>query len=251
MIKDSTITKIYLNNLDKNLWYCDSLAYTYMKSWVGKAQFNSYWYSEAEKFDLLDAFKKFYEQHLTTVITFPKNIDLSSSNVRETLNSRGYKLSEIDEILGAYERQTKIITSRRNKQTVNKIVANSFAIAKLGWINCDQFYYEPNAKEANIIANSTNTEKFDFISFTLIINNRRIALGGILNNKYEYCFTGNSKPYTKLPIGEKATIVGLTYKNDKPYFGTKEITLTEKGSYKVDLTISSIKEIDEKLNKLN
>jgi len=248
MIMDSTISKIYLNNLDKELWYCDSLAYAYMKTWEGKADFNSYWYSEVETYDLLNAFKKFYEQKLTTVLTFPTDFDLSKNDAREKLIAKGFMETEIDEILGAYERQNKIVTARRNKVKAQNISTNSFAVAKLGWINCDQFYDEPTAKESTIIASVKNLENYEFAYLTLIINGRRIALNGTLGDNSNYTFTGKSQPYTRLPIGEKATIIGISYKDDKPYLGIKEIVISEKGNYEIDLKVSSTKDINTKLN---
>jgi len=247
MLKDSTISQIYLNNLDKDLWYCDSLAYVYMKTWEDKANFNSYWYSEIETYDLLNAFKKFFEQRLTKVITFPADIDLSKSDAREKLTSKGFKETEIDEIMGAYERQNKIVTARRNKVTAQRITTNSFAVAKLGWINCDQFYNDPKAKEVDIFASVLNSNNFEFACLTLIINNRRIALSGIEKDG-KYKFTGEAGIYTKLPVGEKATIVGISYKDNKPFFALKEITISEKGNYELDLQVSSTQDINTKLN---
>jgi hypothetical protein len=80
MIKDSTILNIYMDNLDKDLWYCDSLAYAYMLSLSDKIDFYGYHFSEAEQDDLLAAFKKFYEQRLTTVI----QIDYSGLDLNNT-----------------------------------------------------------------------------------------------------------------------------------------------------------------------
>ncbi len=247
MIKDSSISKIYLNNLNKDLWYCDSLAYAYMKTWEGKVNFSRHFYSEIETYDLLSAFKKFYEQRLTTVINFPTDIDLSKNDAREKLKTKGFKETEIDEIMGAYERQNKTVTARRNKVNAQRITKNSFAVAKLGWINCDQFYNDPKAKEVNIFASVLNSNNFEFACLTLIINNRRIALSGIEKNG-QYKFTGETGLYTKLPVGEKATIVGISYKDNKPFFGLKEITISEKGSYELDLQASSTQDINTKLN---
>lgn len=248
MIKDSTISQIYLNNLDKDLWYCDSLAYAYMKTWENKANFNSYWYSEIERYDLLNSFKKFYEQRLTIVISFPTDIDLSKSDAREKLKTKGFKEPETDEIIGAYERQNKIVTARRNKAKAKNISTNSFAVAKLGWINCDQFYNEPTAKEVNILASVNNLGNYEFACLTLVINGRRIALNGTLGDNSKYTFTGKSQPYTRLPIGEKATIIAISFMNDKSYLGMKEIVIAEKGDYTIDLQVSSTQDINTKLN---
>jgi hypothetical protein len=204
MIKDSAISLIYLNNLDKDLWYCDSLAHTYMKTWEGKQ-----------------------------------------------LDKKGFSEIEIDEIIGAFERQNKIVTARRNKQTARRVLTNSFSVSKLGWINCDQFYNNPNAKESNIMASVSNLDEYEFATVSLIINGRRIALNGTSSDNVEYTFTGKSEPYTRLPIGETATIFALSYKNDKPYIGIKEFVISEKESFNIELVERSIEDINEKLKRIN
>jgi hypothetical protein len=251
MIKDSAISLIYLNNLDKDLWYCDSLAHTYMKTWEGKAEFDSYFYSEIETIDLLAVFKRFYEERLTTVVEFPSDIDLKDKNARKQLEKKGFSEIEIDEIIGAFERQNKIVTARRNKQTARRVLTNSFSVSKLGWINCDQFYNNPNAKESNIMASVSNLDEYEFATVSLIINGRRIALNGTSSDNVEYTFTGKSEPYTRLPIGETATIFALSYKNDKPYIGIKEFVISEKESFNIELVERSIEDINEKLKRIN
>lgn len=251
MIKDSAISKIYLNNLDKDLWYCDSLAYVYLKTWERKAEFDSYFYSEIETIDLLAVFKRFYEERLTTVVELPFDVDLKDRNARKQLEKKGFSEIEIDEIIGAFERQNQIVTARRNKQTARRVLTNSFSVSELGWINCDQFYNNPNAKESNIMASVSNLKEYEIATMSLIINGRRIALNGISLDNVEYTFTGKSEPYTKLPIGETATIFALSYKNDKPYIGIKEFVISKKESFIVELAESSVEEINEMLKRIN
>lgn len=250
MIRDSLISQIYLNNLDKDLWYCDSLAYSYMKTWESKADFNSYWYSEAEKFDLMAAFKRFYEQRLTTVIKYPPGIDLNNADAREQLKKSGLSEDKIDEILGAYQRQKEILTARNNRKKTRQIFTNSFSVSKLGWINCDAFYNDPNAKESSIMAQVTNLKEDELALTTLVINKLRVALNGWKSDKGTFTFTGNKAPYTKLPIGQKATIVALSYKNNKPYIGVKEFVISEKESLRVELVESSVEALNKQLESI-
>lgn len=250
MLKDYEITKIYLNNLNKDLCYCDSLAYTYFKSWKENSNISDSWYFSRETKEILDEFESFYKQRLTSVIRFPTDIDLNTMEAREKLISKGYKDQEIDELLGANERRNRIIAFRRNKQKAQTITSNSFQVAKLGWINCDQFYNDPVAKEVKILAGINNNEN-EFACVTLILNGRGIALNGILNGDSKYSFTGKSAPYTKLPIGEKASIIGISYKDEKPYFGIQEIVISEQETYDIVLKVSSIEEINEKLKAIH
>ncbi len=245
---DYTILNFYINNADRDLAYCDSLALSSFKEWKRHADSVMLKYQTIDMGNVLNNFQKYYDEALGTVYDFTETYNLKGKNLRVNLTMKGLDEEEIDEIIGAYERQEKIITARRNKEKAQYLSTNSFSTAKLGWINCDQFYNEPTAKEVNILASVNNIENFEFVTLTLVINGRRIALGGTQTDNLKYTFTGKSQPYTRLPIGEKATIIGLSYKEDKPYLGIKEIVISEKSSYSIDLESTTVKEINDKLN---
>ncbi|MDJ1466598.1 hypothetical protein [Xanthocytophaga flava] len=244
------ILNIYLSNLNKNLWYCDSLACHTIKLWHKKDSLYNHRYLDMTSTQIEDQFEIFYKQRLTKVIDFA-GVDLSKKDARQRLRKKGKTLKEIDEIMNAYIRQQQLITIRKNKQEAQQITQNSFAVAKLGWINCDQFYDAPKAKEANILASiHTPISLSTATSVVLILNNRRIAINGESDKDSSYHFTGSSAPYTKLPIGEKATIVALAYQDNQPYIGLKSITISEAGTYEINLKKSSTKEIQETLKNL-
>jgi hypothetical protein len=254
MIMDSTITNIYLNNLDKDLWYCDSLAYTYVKEYEQIDGIRPHYYNECAGcyWNFTETFKKFYEQRLTTVIKLDySDVNLDEADAREQLAKQGLSTTETDEILGAYKRQKQIIQSRKDKETTRSMVTNTFKVATLGWINCDYFFNDLNAKEVNIIATVTNLEENQFVSLSLVVNNRRMALGGSSNDNGGYSFTGKAEPYTKLPIGDKATIIALSYKDKIPFISMTEIEISEKGNYELVLEASSIEDINDRLKKIN
>lgn len=252
MVLDSTLSTIYLNNLDKDLWYCDSLAYNYLNglqsSIDGVERLFDHLYSMPE---LVAIFERFYKERLTTVISIPTNIDLSKKDALQQLKKQGYSNKEADKILGAYKRQQAIINKRKDKETVQNLAQNSFVVAQLGWINCDRFYDDPNAKEADILLSITNQQEHGFVITNLIIHDQRMALNGKLSKDSSYTFTGETAPYTKLPIGKSATVFALSYKNGKPYIGKKEFTISEKENLEIDLVESSVEEINETLKTLN
>ncbi|MDJ1500814.1 hypothetical protein [Xanthocytophaga agilis] len=250
IVWDPTIANAYLNNLDKDLWYCDSLAYIIIKSWAKKTNSHKYWYWNIQSADLEKKFEDFYKQRLTKVIDFA-GVDPSKKDARQRLKKKGKTPKEIDEIMNAYTRQQQLITNHKNKQEAQKITQNSFVVAKLGWINCDQFYNDPKAKEANILASIHAPNSLgSSVSAVLILDDRHIALSGSNTKDSLYRFTGSSAPYTKLPIGEKATIIALAYQNKQPYMGMKPITISENGTYEINLKKSSTKEIQETLKNL-
>jgi len=249
---DSIFRNYYLKNLDKNLYYCDSLAYVKMLEIERSEKFKT-WHNSYENYEsyFSNKFKAFYEEKLTNVYKFPKDIDLGSKDAKIKLKEAGYSQDKIAEFLGAYARQKAIIKAKRNKEKSQELATNTFSTAKLGWINCDQFYNNPKAKESNIIAEVSNSKSFDFVSLSMIINSKRVALNGILADSLNYTFTGNSAPYTKLPIGEKATIIALSMKENIPYFSKKEFVISETGKFNLELQASSKDEINEKLKGVN
>jgi hypothetical protein len=252
---DTTISSIYLNNLDKELWYCDSLAYAYLKNCVEKQGIElrngHFSLNRNEGYDtsstLLNVFKNFYEERFTTVTKIPTDVELWKYDAREQLATKGYKQNEIDEIMDAYQQQKIIMNAISDRKAAELLSYNSFAIAKLGWINCDRFYNEPNARPATILASVNNKDSFPFTTTALVLNGRRVLLNGVLNDKDNFSFTGSTGNYTKLPIGEKATIVAMSYKNGKPYIGIKELVLEEKASYKLNMEETSFAAINQKL----
>ena len=254
LLIDSSFYNIYLNNLDKPLWYSDSIFCNYLESQAFKEKYkNNYRYNLALEYNLpylIKEFKKFYDQRLTYVIQFP-NIDLSGNNARDSLKIMGYNNVEIDYLIGASAIQRKIITqiiiNQSERDGLNSILSNSFSVAKLGWINCDHYYNDPSAEPVNLTASVKNITNYGVVSLALIINKDKIGINGIINDSLEYTFTGITEPYTKLPIGAKATIVAMSYKDNKPYIGMKDIIISKKGDYNIELAESSINDINVKL----
>jgi hypothetical protein len=258
IVVDTTISNIYLNNLDKELWYCDSVAYAYLNKCVEKygLELRTGYYSlnGYEGYDsfpnLVDVFKNFYEERFTTVTNIPTDVELWKYDARDQLALKGYKEWEVDEIMNAYEQQRIIMNAISDKKAAAMLSTNSFAIAKLGWVNCDRFYKDPSARPATILANITNKDSFQFTSTSLVLNNRRVLLNGTLNQNNTYSFTTPNSIYANLPMGEKATLVAMSYKNGKPYLAMKELVLEEKANYSLNMEETSVPEINRKLAAL-
>lgn len=251
MIKDSAITNIYLNNLDKDLWYCDSLAYAYMKSLSDSIDFNGYHFYETETTDLLKAFEQFYKQKLTNVIKLDYDgVDLNGSNARNQLAQKGLSSIEIDETLGAFKKQQEIVQSRKDQKSTMNMAVNIFKVSALGWVNCDFFFNDPNAAEAKITAALTDLEHDQFVSLSLVFHDSRMALGAYRYGNGVYSFTGAKSPYTRLPIGEKATLVALSYKENVPYMAIEEIEISTEAQYQLKLEQTTVAAINDLLKDL-
>lgn len=245
IVKDSAVAKIYLNNLDKELWYCDSLAYDYIKNWkqTGNKQldFNNYIYTEGPPIDYLAVFKGFYLQRLTTTIKFPADVDFTKENAGQQLAAKGLSTAEIDELLAAYETQSNITTYRRNKTASTEISKTAFSVAALGWANCDRFSITD--KPTSISINILNIENTEFVNVLVIVNNLRIGVNveKDKNNRYNL---------QNLPLGEKCTIIAISYKSGRPYLAIKETVISADSQHELTLKESSVAEINQQISKI-
>ena len=111
-----------------------------------------------------------------------------------------------------------------------------FAIKKLGWANIDRLLEDPRTKEVELITSIENKKEFKFIYVTMIT--QKMYLPGYQKKDETFCFSHNDEEKQQLPVGETATILATAYKNDKPFFAIKKITITEKQtvSFKLEET---------------
>lgn len=246
MVKDNTISNIYLNNLDKELRYCDSLALKYLLSWENiVALADSCVNCDGIPYDLIRSFKGYLNEQLTTVVEFPE-VNLESPRAREILSSKGYSEKEINDILSRNDQRNKVVENKRNKVMTQRTMKNSFSISKLGWVNCDRYYSDPKSENVDLSASIKNQNNFDFCTLSLIIDGDLVVING-LESDNKYWFAGGKAPYSKLPIGKKATLVGFSYKDNKIYFGKKSITISKTGNYSINLEPSTKAEVNNQL----
>ena len=124
--------------------------------------------------------------------------------------------------------------------TIENAIYESVQLIKLGWINCDAFYNKPTEKLA-LTFNGINDLKF--VSSYIIFKDINSFM-----NHYTY---KNTKLESEiiLPLNHKVKIISFSYKDDKFYVATKEVTTSKNGSVELDLKEVSEKNI-EKLFKI-
>ncbi len=117
-----------------------------------------------------------------------------------------------------------------------------FAIATLGWINCDRFIGE-SATYMHVTCHGEPTPSATKVY--LIFKN----LDSVSRLNYEW---NQNKYYSGFaPIGEQLTIVAIGLKDGKEYFGMKDITVSNDLNVSLNLTQSSSEEITTALEGLN
>ncbi|MFT6322166.1 MAG: hypothetical protein ACJAT4_003101 [Granulosicoccus sp.] len=60
----------------------------------------------------------------------------------------------------------------------------------------------------------------------------------------------SSGQYSKLPIGEKAIVTGISFQNDSIYYATQEIVIEENMEVDLDLKLILKEELRDELSKL-
>lgn len=133
-----------------------------------------------------------------------------------------------------FYKQKKLLTyeeSLTSEKGVNSFATDRntsyiFSIKKLGWANIDRLLEDPRTKEVELITSIENENDFKFIYVTMIT--QKMYLPGYQKKDETFCFSHNDEEKQQLPVGETATILATAYKNDKPYFAIKKITITDK-----------------------
>jgi hypothetical protein len=246
------IIDIYTNNIDKNLCYSDSLVVDYFEKHhknnidtLRKFQFDDIGWITAY-YQTFIAFKK---QRLTNTINFTK-LGITESSSVDDLKSKGYSDTDAEKIMTYFRTRQQIIKSIDAKDKVTKLASYSFSINNLGWVNVDKFYDDPEAQPSEFITVIDTKDSLDFISVSLIIPRYNISVFSIHNDRNLYSFTKKNDGYRKLPVGQDAIIVALSYKNSIPYFGNQKIKIPKDGQIQLQLTPTTAQAIKQDIAKL-
>ena len=274
-----SVWKIYFENLDKPIEELDELVkQKYIQYFDGNEealiQFSKLFNKETEYYipwiytngdaddyskenflSILEDFS-FSEKGKTKVID-DHGVDLNSKDVSNQLKEKGLSSNEINEILSYNFKRNAILNKlNREKEAEESHAAisdfyetTSFNAKKLGWINCDRFYDSPDAKEAKILASSSSKTDLNFIDFSLIFPNMNARLSAVKDEDGKYAFT-SSDQYSKLPIGEKAIVTGISFQNDSVFYAAQEIVIEENMQLDLDLQLSSKEDLRNALSKL-
>ena len=223
---------------------------TLSSSWGERPELNK------ERFmSILDEFPKGDKGKVKIIDNY--DVDLNSENAANELKQKGIASKEIDDILSYHFKRKKIIEKlekrikvRAEGHAFQEFTSTIFTAKKLGWINCDRFYNDPNAKESNIMVSNSSSNNLETIEFSLVLPNLNARIIGMKNNIGKYSFTGNRKPYTKLPVGEKAIVIGTSIQDGSIFFASKEIEIQEELSLTVDLKPVTKEELKESFANL-
>ena len=118
---------------------------------------------------------------------------------------------------------------------------------KLGWINVDAFFDDPNAIVAKVESEFTGGE---LSTVKLVLPGRNMCLAAKSVSGNHCAFTDGSGPYSKLPAGEKAAVLAIGLHEGRVVFGMAEFVISGNVTTKVDMQPLTSQEIQAKLATL-
>ena len=122
-----------------------------------------------------------------------------------------------------------------------------FTVKKLGWANIDRLFTDPRTKEIEFITKIENHSDFKTIYVTMVTE--KMFLPGYQMKSETFSFTHFDSEKPRLPVGASATIMATAYKNDKPYFSIKKITISDKQTVSLKLTEITLDGLKKELEK--
>lgn len=122
-----------------------------------------------------------------------------------------------------------------------------FTVKKLGWANIDRLFSDPRTKEIEFITKIENHSDFKTIYVTMVTEKMFLPGYQMKNETFSFTHFDSEKP--KLPVGASATIMATAYKNDKPYFSIKKITISDKQTVSLKLTETTLDGLKKELEK--
>lgn len=178
-----------------------------------------------------------------TNFVFSSEIPKTKNNAEFVLDTLTSDESNFNDLLSYLENGEDNVPKKDIKRIdkIDKKIYNSMNIQKLGWINCDSFYNEVTEK-LTIIYNSEN--KLDFVNAFIVYEN----INSVMNLFSEKRTKLTSE--INIPINQKIKIIGFSFKNDKFYFGIKELTTTKGIPIEINFREVTEKELNEVIKSI-
>jgi len=103
-----------------------------------------------------------------------------------------------------------------------------FQLSKVGnWANIDCLANDRRTRPVDFIASLPVGETYSDVSFYMVFKDRNIFIPGYRSqNKPGYGFSHGDYEIPRLPVGARATILCICYKNGKPYMAMKDIVIS-------------------------
>ncbi|HYV92706.1 MAG TPA: hypothetical protein VE978_13000 [Chitinophagales bacterium] len=211
------LTKIYIDNLDKNMWEVDELVVQHFIK------------DSTERVD----FEIGYRPPGVNGGARTKEQDAAYEWLVNTAKESGHQMIIIFKAFAA-QKLTKIDETRKVDTSEVKDFDKAFIAyetVSFGWINCDIFYKDPKAEKIKLLVQTNETPSI----VNIIFKDRKIVLDGIEDGTNKFRFTKDHEGYNKLPKGDTAIILAIGYRDNKITFASKEIIIGQNETENLDL----------------
>lgn len=226
---DEEVLMKYVNNLDKDLWYCDSLAASIISKEEIKAIFLEYQKERltnvADGAKYAAALQGFFDKEFRRILS---NINAAKDSLTAATQ---LEIKAEEKVL---EKYTKLLRERE-KQTMESY---GFVRSESGWINIDRGIAEKDWElmELEVIVEAGST--FDRTHVYVIIPDRKSlhALYSADNQQFTVRINGaNSLP---MPKTGEAICIGIAYSENQPFFQIERIPIGS--TKKLEMTLSEM-----------
>jgi hypothetical protein len=218
------ILNLYLSNLDKPLWYCDSLAA--FEARKIEIEDSTRWDKCYDKHDnmkwtwLSDYFVMMMKRRETFPVSLNfKGVDMSLPNAKQLLIEKGVTDAEAYRLVRDYKTQQRMIKRKQDAKRIEgekseareelaKAFTTSFPAKKMGWYNVDRFMSDPTIAEIDFFATIDGGDALDFCDVNLILPNRDAAINAVKLSRGEYTFA-TCFGKAKLPVDDNAVLLAI------------------------------------------
>lgn len=245
--------QIYLNNIDRPLWYADSLALQAIRNFQNIGTTGEYCKTTIdERYKRLESsFEEFLDERLTYPVQINDHgIDLSAPNAYADLLLMGVPKEEAQRTIELQARRQKIVESLRGRHVSSdeiddqieereKIARLRYYFVKvnqLGWINIDRLFNAENAQAIELLADIQSPEPLTDIQTYVVFPGRNSFINGFETDlEGRYTFTRDFEPKTKLPVGEEVYILAISIQDEQLHLGKKKAVIADGVNVQIQL----------------
>jgi hypothetical protein len=219
------VVQVYTKNLDKNMWEIDLLMVD--------------WYKEELKRRM--AYHDSTRQHTKHLPSWQHLRDIDKNFYEHVIEF-------------FTERSKEKLTIVDNKRLLDTATIGNFNKAfyayealEFGWVNVDYFYEDPNAEPIQLFVQSGQVRP---TVLNLAFPSLNIVLSATDMGDGKYRFTKNEDGYNKLPKGETALILAITFQDDKAYFTKQEITIGQSVTEQIELAETPLDKLEKEIKEI-
>ncbi len=168
--------------------------------------------------------------NITSEINVNQNNWIRNEN-RNNLNFRGNRAWNLN-------RDRGLDIDKEAVENMNKMDSYVLNSTKLGWINCDRFYDVENKSNLTV-----DIDKKMKPAVRLIFKDIKSIMPGY--------YSGEKIVFSNIPVGQRATLIAFSIKDDQPYFTSKEVVITENGIEELSLAKTTMEAMEKNFAALN